>query len=139
MGIDPTLQAVMDEIRQVRDDGWSGTMGENLRPWLNFAGVVEAGKFDFQGVFNIFDRKKLDDDYMKARNEPGAKSKDVWIAKLSSDLLAGFQRDYLLRTRSRIRYFAHAAARGKSDGMENGPIATNTTSLIARIDTAQEA
>lgn len=139
MGIDPQLQKVMDEIKKARDEGWKGTLGEDLRPWLNFADVKKVGKFDFQGIFDIFDRKKLDDDYMKTRNDTKAKSKDVWIAKISSDLLAGFQRDYLLRTRSRIRYFAHAATRGKSDGMENGPLVTNTTSLITRIDTAQEA
>jgi hypothetical protein len=138
MSIDQQVQDIVKDIRTSRDKSWKGAVGEELRKWLNFADVEKVGKFDFEGLFALFDRKKINDDYAKARATEDCRTKDTMIPKLSADLLSGFQRDHLLRTRSRVRYMMHAASRIKADGMEEGPLMVNTITLLTRIDTAQE-
>ena len=145
MAIDPAVDKVLKEIRTTLESTWKGTVAEDLRPWMNFKGVKEVGKFDFEGLFGngesggLFDRRKLNDDYLKVRQQEKPKSKDIWIPKISSDLVAGFQRDYVMRTRSRVRMLMHAAVRQKSDSVAEGPFTANTITLMARLDTAQEA
>lgn len=138
MTLDPKLQAVLAEIRRTRENSWKGMLGEELRTWLNFGGIQKVGQFELEKLFELFDRGAMDDEYNKARAKEGARANEVWIPKISSVLLAGFQRDYVLRTRSRIRYMAHAATRLKSDGKDNGPFTVNTSTLFARIEAASE-
>jgi hypothetical protein len=137
MAIDSQVDLVLKEIRTTVGGTWEGMTAEELRPWLNFSGIAAVGKFDFEGLMVIFDRKKLSDDYLKVRQEEKPKAKDIWVPKISSDLIAGFQRDHLMRTRSRVRLMMHAAARHKTNGQDDGPFTTNTISLISRIDPAQ--
>lgn len=137
MAIDPQVDALLKEIRTTMDGAWEGMIAEKLRPWLNFAGVAAVGKFNFEDFFLLFDREKLSADYLKVRQGEEPKSKDIWIPKISSDLVAGFQRDQLMRTRSRVRFMMHAASRHKADGQEDGAFTVNTITLISRIDTAK--
>ena len=137
MSIDPNLQAVLEEVRTTLEKTWVGTMGEELRPWMNFSGIAMAGKFNFDIVFDVFDRKKLNDDYLKARQADKAIVKDVWVSKISADLLAGFQRDYVMRTRSRVRFMAHTAARQKANSTAEGPVTVNTITLLAKLEAVQ--
>jgi hypothetical protein len=137
MSIDPKLQAVLKEVRTTLEKTWAGTMGKYLRPWMNFYGIAEVGKFDFDGLLKIFDRKKLSDDYAKARQNPEALARDVWIAKVSSDWLAGFQRDHIMRTRSRIRFMAHAAVRQKANSIAEGPLTVNTITMLTQLEAVQ--
>jgi len=147
MSIDERVQAVVKEMRTTLETTWAGTMGEKLRPWMNFAGIAKVGKFDFDGLFGssvspsrpgLFERKKISDDYTKARQKDTAVSKEIWIPKLSSDLLAGSQRDHAMRMRSRVRFMAHAATRQKANSVDTGPLTVNTITLLARLDAAQE-
>jgi hypothetical protein len=137
MSIDPKLQAVLTEVQTTLGETWKGTLGEALRPWMNFAGIAPAGKFDFSSLFALFDRKKLNDDYLKARQQEAPVSKDIWVPKMSADLLAGFQRDYAMRSRSRIRFLAHSAVRQKMNSQGNGPFVANTITLLAKLDSAK--
>ena len=146
MSIDPKLQAVLKEVSSTLEQSWKGEMGEDLRPWLNFAGIAKVGKFDFDGLFGrsvppakpgLFDRKKLSDDYAKARRNPESLSRDVWIPKASSDWLAGFQREQMMRTRSRIRFVAHAAVRYKANSAAEGPLTVNLLSWLTRLETVK--
>jgi hypothetical protein len=137
MSIDPKLQAVLKEVSSTLEQSWKGEMGEDLRPWLNFSGITESGKFDFDALLDIFDRKKLSDDYAKARSNPESLSRDVWIPKASSDWLAGFQRDHMMRTRSRIRFVAHAAVRYKANSTAEGPLTVNLLSWLTRLETVK--
>jgi hypothetical protein len=137
MSIDPKLQAVLDEVRTTLEQMWAGTMGDDLRPWMNFSGIAEVGKFDFDGLLDIFDRKKLSDDYAKARQNPESLARDVWIPKVSSDWLAGLQRDHMMRTRSRIRFMAHAAVRQKANSIAEGPLTVNTITMLTQLEAVQ--
>lgn len=137
MSIDPKLQAVLKEVRTTLEKTWVGTLGEDLRPWMNFSGIAMAGKFDFDILLDIFDRKKMSDDYAKARQKDASIVRDIWVPKVSSDLLAGFQRDQLMRTRSRVRLMAHAAVRQKANSMAEGPLTTNTITMLAQLEAVQ--
>ena len=134
MAVNEKVEALIQELRDTSDGAWKGMVAEDLRPWFNFSGIEEAGKFDIDTLRQIFDRNKLNDDYLKVRQEDEPKAKDVWVAKIQGDLLAGFQRDHFMRTRSRVRLMMHGAARHKSNGQEEGPLTVNTVNLINRLD-----
>lgn len=137
MPIDPKLQAVLTEVRSTLEKTWIGTLGEDLRPWMNFAGIAAVPKFDFKAMFNLFDRKKMNDDYLKARQSKDTPVKDIWVPKLSADLMAGFQRDYAMRSRSRIRFLAHSAVRQKANSEDTGPFTANTITLLTKLEAAK--
>ena len=137
MSIDPKLQAVLTEVRTTLEKSWNGSMGEDLRPWLNFSGIVKVGKFDFDALLDVFDRKKLSDDYAKARQNTESLARDLWVPKLSSDWLAGFQRDQIMRTRSRVRFMAHAAVRQKANSIAEGPLTTNLLVMLTQFESVK--
>jgi hypothetical protein len=54
-------------------------------------------------------------------------------AKLSADFLAGLERDYRMRTRSRVRMFVHGGNRASANGLAIGPLARNTDWLSRKM------
>lgn len=137
MPIDPNLETIIKEARLFSAVAWQGTVGTELRPWLDFGGT-DVEKFDFEKLFELFERKKSNDDYLKERTSDNPKAKGVWVPKMCSDLLSGFQRDQVLRTRSRIRYMMHSALRERTNGQDSGGLTVHTTALMARIEAAEE-
>lgn len=132
MTIDPNLDKVITSMQTASATAADGTVGNGLRPWFNFADVKEAGQFDFEDVMEIFSREVANTEYLTARSQD-PKSKEVAVPKLTVDILAGLQRDYLARTRSRIRYFTHAAAMHAADGSGEGPLRRNSVDFVTRV------
>jgi len=111
-----------------------GSVALSGRPWLTFNAIKEGGKFDLSAIREIFSRTELDTAYAEAVGNVEAKEKTVHALKLSADFLAGMERDYRMRQRSRIRMFTHAAAITKTNGLDTGPLIRNTNHWLQRIN-----
>lgn len=123
-GVIKNFQERLDEIR---DD--SKTLARGMRcleaPHWFFSrssnGNKKPGKFDFEGVYNLFDRIEAETNYMQAIESGGSKQ-ELAIASNQSDILSGMERDYLARHRSRIRMLAHEATARRHNGSDRGVI-----------------
>lgn len=135
MAIDPQLEKIVSYLVTTEDKVGQGTFGSGQRPWVNFSDIQKVGKFDSAGLAKLFTRQSSNDAYVKARSEKSATSGDLQTAKLASDYLAGMQRDYMMRTRSRIRTIVHAGNRAKANGMDQGPLRRNSIDWLSRIVT----
>lgn len=134
MAIDSQLEKVVEDLKTKMATVSTGIAGTDLRPWLNYADIQKVAKFDFDGYVELFNRQQSNDNYATARQKTDAIAKDVAVPKLSGDLLAGFQRDHMMRTRSRIRMFAHVASRAKFNSTGEGPLRRNTIDFLNRIE-----
>jgi hypothetical protein len=139
MAIDPRLELVVKYLISTQDKIGDGTFGTGQRPWLNFDTIGKVGQFDFAGVAALFTRNDSNDAYVSGRSEKKTRSMDLQSAKISADYLAGVQRDYLMRTRSRIRTVVHGGNRAKANGLPAGPIQRNTIDWLGRILAEQAA
>jgi hypothetical protein len=137
MGVDPQLQKIVSYLVSAEDKVAKGTFGAGQRPWVNFSDVKKAGKFDYAALHELFDRSASNDAYAKGTTDATTPGKDMQTAKLSADFLAGFERDYRMRTRSRIRMMVHGGNRAAANGLGNGPLRRNTD-WLARVLTASK-
>jgi hypothetical protein len=131
--IEPQLEKVIKYLIATEGMVAKGIFGPEQRPWVNFDTVQVAGKFEFAKIHKLFDREASNKEYGTLRTKKGAKVKDLQTAKISADYLAGFERDYRMRTRSRIRLFVHGGNRAAGNGKEVGPLRRNTTDWLVRI------
>ncbi len=84
-------------------------------------------------IHDKFDRSELSSSYTdlyKESGELGATCKEVIAVKLQHDWLAAAERAFHLRSRSRIRLAAHAAARTRSIGLDAGPVASGVDRVV---------
>jgi hypothetical protein len=102
------------------------------RPWMDFQDVAVAGKFDLKALHSLFSRQTSNRAYTQLRENPAAISKDIQTAKLSADFLAGTERDYRMRQRSRVRMFVHGLARAAVHGNAAGPLTTHSVGWLSR-------
>lgn len=133
MAISPQFQKVVKYLLEAEAKIARGTFGAGQRPWLNFVDVKVAGKFDYAAVHDIFDRKAANDDYIKGAEDASTPGVNMQTAKLSADYLAGFERDYRMRTRSRVRMLVHGGNRSAANGLPVGPLARNTDWLTRKL------
>jgi hypothetical protein len=142
MPIDPQLQNVIPYLVSTEASIGQGTLGLEQRPWMNFDGITGSataiGKFDLPGTHALFDRSASNDAYVTARQDTETKTMDIQTIKISADLLAGLERDYKMRIRSRIRMFVHASCRAAANGLDIGPLNNNSIGWLSRMLTAQE-
>ncbi len=106
------------------------------RPWMNFSGAdmqTPTTEKTEAALDATFDREKANEEYVKARSDEEAKSRDVALPKIAGDFLAGFERDKRMQWRSRIRIAAHAAARHAGNGKNSGPLRRCTVDYLERI------
>ncbi len=136
--IDPQLTKVLNYLQGAQILIASGTFGATGRPWLNFSEIQVVGKFDYAGLHQIFNRNASNDEYGSLRAAPESKAKNLQTAKLSGDYLAGLERDYRMRQRTRIRCIVHAGNRSAANGSGQGPLRRNSTGWMSRI-LAEEA
>jgi hypothetical protein len=132
MTIDPNLENVIKSIQTACETTAKGITGEGLRAWMNFSDVLEVGRFELDKLSDLFQRTSANEGYLTARTTE-AKAKDICVPKLTVDILAGLQRDYTMRMRSRIRIFSHASAIHKANGSGSGPLRRNSIDVITRI------
>lgn len=107
------------------------------RPWQNFAikdklKQVAAAKRE-PDLHSVFSRDSVNEIYVAARQKSDAKSQEIALAKLAGDFLAACERDKRMQWRSRIRIFAHAAARCAGNGVSSGPLRRNTVDYLERM------
>jgi hypothetical protein len=132
VAIDPQLEKVVSSMAKAEAAiAAKGAKGGD-RPWLDFHDISPTGKFNFAGLHGLFDRKVSNDAYAKLRENPNAVSKDIQTAKLSADFLAGTERDYRMRQRSRVRVFVHGLARAAVHGNAAGPLTKHSVGWLSR-------
>ena len=102
------------------------------RQWLNYKAAGGGGKFDFPTLVTVFSRIGVNTDYV-GYAAVSSMAKDIQVTKLGGDVLAGLERDYRLRTRSRIRSIIHTAVRAKVNGLPAGPLTLSTIGFLSRI------
>lgn len=137
MAIAEQLNTVVQYLVTAEGQIATGTFGTGQRPWLNFSAITPVGKFDIDGLKKLFSRQEINNQYVTARNSPTTTSGNIQSAKLSADYLAGCQRDYTMRTRSRIRMLIHGGNRAAANGLEIGPLRRNSIDWITRIISEQ--
>lgn len=137
MAISEQLNTVVKYLVTVEGQIATGTFGTTQRPWMNFSAITPVGQFDLAGLAKLFDRSAINDQYTSARNQASATSGNFQSSKLSADYLAGCQRDYTMRTRSRVRMLIHSGNRAAANGMDIGPLRRNSIDWITRIISEQ--
>lgn len=139
MAIDPQLERVVSYLVTAERQVAERMRSDCRRPWVNYATVQRAGKFDFSAQHQIFKRDGSNNDYISKRNNPDTEAKELQTAKLSGDYLAALERDYKARCRSRIRTLVHAEVTiPDSNGTNDGVIRKNTIDWFGRILTEEE-
>lgn len=134
MAIDPQLDKVISSMTSCQKEAGTACKSDGDRPWLNFSDIKKVGKFDFSGVHDLFNRNSSNDEYARLKQSGSSQVKDIQTAKLSADFLAGCERDYRARTRSRIRTLVHGSVVSPvAMGESTGPLRRNTIDWLGRI------
>lgn len=133
MAIDPQLNKIIDYIQGVEIQISRGMFGAAGRPWMNFNTVQVVGQFDYAGIQQLFNRKAANRECTTLAGQRDPQSKALATAKLSGDYLAGLERDYRARTRSRIRTIVHCGNRAAANGLMEGPLYRNSIEWFTRI------
>jgi len=109
------------------------------RPWMNFASEDipaeqrPSEKKESELNTKTFDRKKANEDYVAARGNKEAKSKEIAIAKVAGDFFSGCVRDKRAQWRPRIRQLAFGFATHGGNGEDAGPLRKNTIDYLQRV------
>lgn len=131
--IDQQFQKVIDYlVKQQRNSG-NAVLNGKVRTWQDFVEVADVDRFDFAAQASIFSREKANAQYETLHVSENGLVKDVQAVKQSSDVLAGLERDFRMRTRTRVRMFIHAANRSYGNGLAKGPLKVNTVGYITRL------
>lgn len=134
MAIDAQMQKIVKNMESVSQKISTASQKNGDRPWMNFTDVEKAGKFEFDKVHKLFDRTQSNTDYARLKTQKGAESKELQTSKLSGDFLAGCERDYRMRTRSRVRMFVHASVvLPEANTSPDGPLEQNTIGWLGRV------
>lgn len=134
MVIDPQLHNVVNYMMETETSVAEKLRMDGGRPWMNFAKIEKAGKFQFDKVHKIFTRQALNDEYGRLRTNPESKTTDIQTVKISADFLAGCERDFKMRSRSRIRMLVHAGvAMAAANGNNQGPLRRNSLDWLGRV------
>ena len=128
-GIIEKFQARLDEARADCRTFARGARGLEQPRWFfsrGTDGVERPGKFDFDGVHELFDRTEAEENYMQAIETSGDGSgsggikQELALASNQSDVLSGMERDFFMRHRSRIRKLAHETVARRHSGSTKG-------------------
>jgi hypothetical protein len=106
------------------------------RPWMNFADdplEQQASEKKEEELHDVFSRDKVNEAYVKARQDEEAKSRDTGLRKMTGDFLGACERDKRMQWRGRIRMMAHTAARAIGFGDDAGPLRRSTVDFLERI------
>ena len=136
MAMDSQFQPIIEYLMEAMKKVAEASRANGDRPWVNFGPVAKVGKFEFERLHDeLFTRSDSNDNYAQLKTDSEAKMKDVQTAKLSADFLAGCERDYRMRTRSRVRMLVHAeVVSAGAYGADTGPLRRNTLDWLGRID-----
>lgn len=133
MSVDKKFEDLIKSVIAVQKDISEAASLGSQRRWMDFMEINKAGQFDLDAVAKIFSRASLNDEFGTLLGKNGAQVKDFNVAKISNDVLAGMERDYVSRTRSRIATLMHAASRSRANGKTTGPLRKNTIDFLIRV------
>lgn len=125
-GVLEVFQKIMDELQKDCAKLGFGIRGKEQILWLlanNQGGQgPKPGKFDFSAIKKLFDRNEAGEKYIKAiSSDKTTKLKqDLALLKNQNDVLAGMERDFEMRHRTRIRRLAHESLAKSHAGSDRG-------------------
>jgi hypothetical protein len=115
----------LDNIRNSAQTASSKLVSSQVNPpWCTLLGTEPediVDPFTPADIRKGFARDQEAKDYDKALTTPES-FRNAQAAKLQSDALAAVERDTRMRHRTRVRMFAHAAAKMTTQGLEDGPL-----------------
>ena len=106
-------------IRGVIQNSWMLMDADPLAPGTSED--TRPSKSDHQAIRALFDREEAGEQYARAMEEARPRQQQA-LAKNQSDILAGLERDFRIRHRSRVRMLAHEATARMVTGAERGVI-----------------
>lgn len=129
MAIDPNLETIVSAMQSNAGESADGMCKAGQKLWFDFRGETgdKVGKFEYEKLHKLFNRDNANEQYIQGRNKIGTIARNIQTAKMSGDFLAGLERDFRMRHRSRIRMFIHAGTRYDSNSKPIGPLRRNTT------------
>jgi hypothetical protein len=133
MKLDSTYAALVDAMRTAQGDAHDGVAGTGARPWMDFRSIALFGKFEISAMRAVFSRSGIDAAYNQERSNADAVAKDTQALKIMGDFLAGADRDWRMRQRSRVRMFVHGACVARANGTKSGPLQRNAIHWLSRI------
>lgn len=131
--IDEQFQMVIDYLIKQQKASGNALLNGGARTWQDFVEVEDVDRFDFKEQAKIFSRSAANNQYETLHANGTGLVKEVQAVKQSSDVLAGLERDYRMRTRTRVRMFVHSANRNSGNGLAHGPLKVNTIGYIGSI------
>lgn len=131
--IDEQFQTVIDYLIKQQKASGNALLNGGARTWQDFVEVADVDRFDFEKQATIFSREKANALYETLHAKDTGLAKEVQAVKQSSDVLAGLERDFRMRTRTRIRMFVHSANRNAGNGLAKGPLKVNTIGYVTRL------
>lgn len=139
MSIDRKFEELIKSVMKAQADISTAVSRGDQRRWMDFKEIAEAGQFDLNSISRIFSRASLNDRFGNLIGKTGTQTKDVNVVKLANDVLAGMERDYVSRVRSRIATIMHAASRSRANGKTTGPLRRNTIDYMTRVADEDDA
>jgi hypothetical protein len=140
MSLDKAFEDLVDSIRDAQKQIADGITINAARHWMDFRDIKVIGKFDkeegengLEAIRDLFKRTAIDTAYNQERSNADAIAKDTQALKLMGDFLAGSERDWRMRQRSRVRMFVHGACIARSNGDKAGPLQRNTIHWLTRV------
>jgi len=136
--IDPTFEKLIETLVDYEKQISEGEMNQSKpRPWLNFSSTkmkTPVQEKTEEALAESLKRTELEQKYIAASQAGDqAKSNELALPKLQGDFLATVERDKRMQWRSRIRQFAHSAARAAGGGDDKGPVRVRTLDYLSRI------
>jgi len=131
--IDEQFQNVINYLIQQQKVSGAALLEGGARTWQDFVEVADVDRFDFAKQATIFSRAKANAQYESLHAKDTGLAKEVQAVKQSADVLAGLERDFRMRTRTRIRMFIHSANRNYGNGLAKGPLKVNTIGYVTRL------
>ena len=117
--MDKTLGDRLSNLRDSSAKVSAGIIDEGAAPWLTINGEDTLSGFDNDKIGKAFDRTDASREYLETIG-PEGKLSDAENVKQESDMLSAMEREFRMRYRSRVRMFAHAAARVRTAGEGGG-------------------
>jgi hypothetical protein len=121
ISLDSKFNSEVAQLQQSIADATSAFVKGSQVPWFKLANGSAIDGFDHKAIMELFNRDGTAKAYSDSLT-PDSSYRHTQAAKVQGDILSAFERDFRMRTRSRIRMMAHAVSRMKTHSLPKGPI-----------------
>lgn len=133
--ITEVFQDRLQDIQDACTATGAGLRGQQQQRWMFTTGDGAPSREDPAGVHAFFSRDAIDKIYLGIlRGETEGDRAEMGQAKLQGDFLSGFERDYQMRCRGRIRMLAHEVTARAHAGGAGGSVAANILRFLHERD-----